>query len=59
MVDYASRAAVRQRRREASDVATFVKRLDWVLIGCVGLPKVKRKLARTSSGRAAPVIVTW
>ena len=37
MVDYASRAAVRQRRREASDVATFVKRLDWVLIGCVGL----------------------
>jgi rod shape determining protein RodA len=37
MVDYASRAAVRQRRREAADVASFVKRLDWVLIGCVGL----------------------
>jgi rod shape determining protein RodA len=37
MVDYASRAAVRQRRREASDVASFVGRLDWVLIGCVGL----------------------
>jgi rod shape determining protein RodA len=37
MVDYASRAAVRQRRREATDVASFVKRLDWVLIGCVGL----------------------
>jgi rod shape determining protein RodA len=37
MVDYASRAAVRQRRRETADVASFVKRLDWVLIGCVGL----------------------
>jgi rod shape determining protein RodA len=37
MVDYASRAAVRQRRRETADVATFVKRLDWLLIGCVGL----------------------
>ncbi|MFL5945288.1 MAG: rod shape-determining protein RodA [Gaiellaceae bacterium] len=37
MVDYASRAAVRQRRRESADVASFVKRLDWVLIGSVGL----------------------
>ena len=37
MVDYASRAAVRQRRREASDVATFVKRLDWILIASAGL----------------------
>jgi rod shape determining protein RodA len=36
MVDYASRAATRARRREASDVASFVKRLDWVLIGAVG-----------------------
>jgi rod shape determining protein RodA len=35
MVDYASRAAVRQRRREATDVATFVRRLDWVLIASV------------------------
>jgi rod shape determining protein RodA len=35
MVDYASRAAVRQRRRETTDVATFVRRLDWVLIGAV------------------------
>jgi rod shape determining protein RodA len=37
MVDYASRAAVRQRRRESADVASFVKRLDWLLIGSVGL----------------------
>jgi rod shape determining protein RodA len=37
MVDYASRAAVRARRREAADVASFVKRLDWLLIGSVGL----------------------
>lgn len=37
MVDYASRAAVRQRRRETADVASFVKRLDWVLIGVVGV----------------------
>jgi rod shape determining protein RodA len=36
MVDYASRAATRARRREASDVASFVRRLDWVLIGAVG-----------------------
>jgi rod shape determining protein RodA len=35
MVDYASRAAVRQRRRETADVATFVKRLDWILVGSV------------------------
>jgi rod shape determining protein RodA len=37
MVDYASRAAVRQRRRESADVASFVKRLDWLLLGSVGL----------------------
>jgi rod shape determining protein RodA len=37
MVDYASRAAVRARRREAADVASFVRRLDWILIGSVGL----------------------
>jgi rod shape determining protein RodA len=37
MVDYASRAATRQRRRETTDVATFVRRLDWILIGSVGL----------------------
>jgi len=38
MVDYASnpRAAARARRREAGDVASFVRRLDWVLIGAVG-----------------------
>src|SRR3954467_6791785 len=37
MVDYASRAAVRARRREAADVASFVKRLDWILIGAAGV----------------------
>jgi rod shape determining protein RodA len=36
MVDYASRAAGRARRREAADVASIVRRLDWVLIGSVG-----------------------
>ena len=36
MVDYASRAAGRARRRETTDVASFVRRLDWVLIGSVG-----------------------
>jgi len=38
MVDYASpsRAAARARRREATDVASFVRRLDWILIGSVG-----------------------
>jgi rod shape determining protein RodA len=35
MVDYASRAASRARRREAADVASIVRRLDWVLIGSV------------------------
>jgi len=35
MVDYASRAAGRARRREAADVASIVRRLDWVLIGAV------------------------
>jgi rod shape determining protein RodA len=35
MVDYASRAAGRARRREAADVASMVRRLDWVLIGSV------------------------
>jgi rod shape determining protein RodA len=38
MVDFASdsRAAARARRREAADVATFVRRLDWILIGSIG-----------------------
>jgi rod shape determining protein RodA len=38
MVEYASnaRAAARARRREATDVASFVRRLDWILIGSVG-----------------------
>src|SRR5947208_8434033 len=36
MVDYASRAATRARQRERADVATFVRRLDWILIGSVG-----------------------
>jgi rod shape determining protein RodA len=35
MVDYASRAASRARRRETADVASVVRRLDWVLIGAV------------------------
>jgi rod shape determining protein RodA len=35
MVDYASRAAGRARRREAVGVASLVRRLDWVLIGAV------------------------
>ena len=35
MVDYASRAAGRARRREAVGVASIVRRLDWVLIGAV------------------------
>jgi rod shape determining protein RodA len=35
MVDYASRAASRARRREAVGVASIVRRLDWVLIGAV------------------------
>ncbi|TML04438.1 MAG: rod shape-determining protein RodA [Actinobacteria bacterium] len=35
MVDYASRAATRARRRETTDVASFVRRLDWILIGSV------------------------
>jgi rod shape determining protein RodA len=35
-VDYANaRAAARARRRESTDVASFVRRLDWVLIGTV------------------------
>jgi rod shape determining protein RodA len=38
MVDYATngRAAARARRRETADVASFVRRLDWVLISAVG-----------------------
>ena len=37
MVDYVSnpRAAARARRREAAEVASFVRRLDWLLIGSV------------------------
>ena len=34
-VEYASRAEVRSRRREAADVASFVRRLDWLLVGAV------------------------
>jgi rod shape determining protein RodA len=39
MVDYVSnpRAAARARRREAAEVASFVRRLDWILIGSVGM----------------------
>jgi rod shape determining protein RodA len=38
MVDYATngRAAARARRRETADVASFVRRLDWMLISAVG-----------------------
>lgn len=38
MVEYASngRLAARARRREAADVASFVRRLDWILIGSIG-----------------------
>jgi rod shape determining protein RodA len=38
MVDYASnaRAAARARRRDSADVASFVRRLDWILIGSIG-----------------------
>jgi rod shape determining protein RodA len=37
-VDYVTngRAAARARRREGADVASFVRRLDWILIGSVG-----------------------
>ena len=37
-VDYVTngRAAARARRREATDVASFVRRLDWILISSVG-----------------------
>jgi rod shape determining protein RodA len=37
MVDYVSnsRAAARARRREAAEVASLVRRLDWILIGSV------------------------
>ena len=31
-----ARAAARARRREAAEVASFVRRLDWILIGSVG-----------------------
>src|SRR6266540_7281028 len=37
MVEYASRAAARARARETVGVATFVRRLDWILIGSVGM----------------------
>jgi rod shape determining protein RodA len=35
MVDYASRAASRARQRERADVASVVRRLDWILLGSV------------------------
>jgi rod shape determining protein RodA len=39
MVEYVpnARAAARARRREAADVASFVRRLDWILIGSIGV----------------------
>jgi rod shape determining protein RodA len=36
-VDYAARSAGRTRRREAVDVAALVRRLDWILLGSVGV----------------------
>ncbi len=37
MVEYVgSQAATRARRREAGEVASFVRRLDWLLLGSVG-----------------------
>src|SRR5438552_7106848 len=36
-VDYAARSASRSRRRETSDVAAFVRRLDWILLGSIGV----------------------
>jgi rod shape determining protein RodA len=38
MVEYVdnARAAARARRREAADVASFVRRLDWILLASVG-----------------------
>src|SRR5438876_516966 len=36
-VDYAARSAGRSRRRETSDVAAFVRRLDWILLGSIGV----------------------
>jgi rod shape determining protein RodA len=41
MVDYVSNsraaARARARRREAGEVASFIRRLDWILIGSVGM----------------------
>src|SRR5437588_8539693 len=36
-VDYVARSAARTRRRETVDVAALVRRLDWVLLGSVGV----------------------
>ncbi|TMK69564.1 MAG: rod shape-determining protein RodA [Actinobacteria bacterium] len=36
-VDYVARSAARTRRREASDVTALVRRLDWILLGSVGV----------------------
>jgi rod shape determining protein RodA len=35
-VDYVARSAARSRRRETTDVATFVRRIDWILLAGVG-----------------------
>src|SRR6201981_1984603 len=34
-VEYASRTEVRGRRRDSIDVAAFLRRLDWLLLGAV------------------------
>ena len=49
MVDHPvshARAAARARRREAAEVASFVRRLDWILIGA------SARSSRTGSGRS-------
>jgi rod shape determining protein RodA len=36
-VDYVARSAARTRRRETADVTALVRRLDWILLGSVGV----------------------